>query len=189
MEVSLLGSSMLHIHILAVSLPLSQDLCATLLPLLSPSILRGLQDVDDDVRAVAASSLLPVADQLMTIMPGQVESHSLAYPLITFTFNMYIESSWPAHSLSSPELTHFLLFPSLHRSHSFWAFCGRLWLTLMTFQPPPAAFWAFCAHCSPRIHNSTLVGHTHCIHTCTYVPVVASMNQSPSIVHYSNLYT
>ena len=65
--------------LLPPSLPPScifQDLCATLLPLLSPSILRGLQDVDDDVRAVAASSLLPVADQLASIMPGQVHDPS-----------------------------------------------------------------------------------------------------------------
>lgn len=35
-----------------------------LLPLVSGSIFRGLQDSDDDVRAVAARALLPVADQL-----------------------------------------------------------------------------------------------------------------------------
>ena len=151
----------MYIHTCSIppSLFLSQDLCATLLPLLSPSILRGLQDVDDDVRAVAASSLLPVADQLMTIMPEQVGSHSPVY--LTFTFNMCMEGSWTAHSLSSPELTHFFLLPSLHRSHSFWPFCGPLWLTLMTSRPPPEAFWAFCAHCSPRTHNSTPVGHPH----------------------------
>ena len=151
-------------YILAVSLPpslfLSQDLCATLLPLLSPSILRGLQDVDDDVRAVAASSLLPVADQLMTIMPGQVGSHSPVY--LTFTFNMCMEAAGRrTHSVVLNSLTHFLLFPSPHRSHSFWPFCGPLWLILMTSRPPPEAFWAFSAHCSPRTHNSTLVGHPH----------------------------
>ena len=70
------------------ALPL-QDLCATLLPLLFPSILRGLQDVDDDVRAVAASSLLPVADQLVAVLPSQVSrtqhthmTHSVLVPFI-----------------------------------------------------------------------------------------------------------
>ena len=62
-----------------------QDLCPTLLPLLSPSILRGLQDVDDDVRAVAASSLLPVANQLVAVLPSQVFTHPLSVtPISTF---------------------------------------------------------------------------------------------------------
>lgn len=46
------------------------------LPLLSSTILRGLQDVDDDVRAVAASALLPVAHQLHLIIPDQVHLHT-----------------------------------------------------------------------------------------------------------------
>ena len=41
-----------------------KDLASNLLPLVGDSILKGLQDPDDDVRAVAASALLPVADQL-----------------------------------------------------------------------------------------------------------------------------
>ena len=49
-----------------------QDLSAVFLPVLSSAILRGLQDVDDDVRAVAASALLPVAHQLHLIIPYQV---------------------------------------------------------------------------------------------------------------------
>ena len=59
----------------AVVSPSFQDMSASLLPLLSPSILRGLQDLDDDVRAVAASSLLPVANQLLSILPNQVSAH------------------------------------------------------------------------------------------------------------------
>ena len=53
------------------SILLLQDLSNVFLPLLSSAILRGLQDVDDDVRAVAASSLLPVANQLHLIIPEQ----------------------------------------------------------------------------------------------------------------------
>ncbi|CAI8034567.1 TATA-binding protein-associated factor 172, partial [Geodia barretti] len=63
-----------HASLMAVQhlLAARTDLCATLLPLLSPSILRGLRDVDDDVRAVAASSLLPVANQLVTVLPSKI---------------------------------------------------------------------------------------------------------------------
>ncbi len=50
----------------------TQDLCGPLLPSLAPCILRGLHDVDDDVRAVAAASLLPVADKLHLVLPDKV---------------------------------------------------------------------------------------------------------------------
>ncbi|XP_064406197.1 TATA-binding protein-associated factor 172-like [Halichondria panicea] len=55
-------------HLLAAR----SDLCGPLLPSLSPCILRGLQDVDDDVRAVAAGSLLPVADKLHLVLPDKM---------------------------------------------------------------------------------------------------------------------
>ena len=56
-----------------------KDLSESLLPLLSSSILRGLQDVDDDVRAVAASALLPVASQLHRVLPGKVPFYVLQH--------------------------------------------------------------------------------------------------------------
>jgi TATA-binding protein-associated factor len=37
-----------------------------------PGIFHSLQDPDDDVRAVAAASLIPVADKLTMILPEQV---------------------------------------------------------------------------------------------------------------------
>ena len=40
--------------------------------MVSDSILNGLQDPDDDVRAVAAGSLLPVANKLYTILEEKV---------------------------------------------------------------------------------------------------------------------
>ena len=43
-----------------------------LLPTLIQDIFRGLQDVDDDVRAVAASALVPIADDFVTVLPQQV---------------------------------------------------------------------------------------------------------------------
>lgn len=55
-------------------LPPSQDFCSFLLPSLFPSILRGLQDTDDDVRAVAAASLLPVSAELTTLLPNEARS-------------------------------------------------------------------------------------------------------------------
>ena len=43
-----------------------------LLPHILPWILRGLQDGDDDVRAVAAAALLPVTDVLTSHFPQEV---------------------------------------------------------------------------------------------------------------------
>ena len=56
-----------------------KDLSESLLPLFSSSILRGLQDVDYDVRAVAASALLPVANQLHRVLSGKVPFYVLQH--------------------------------------------------------------------------------------------------------------
>lgn len=41
-----------------------------------PAILNGLQDQYDDVRAIAAGSLLPVAKQLPILLPEKVIHNS-----------------------------------------------------------------------------------------------------------------
>ena len=46
---------------------------ATLLPLVMPAILTGLQDQYDDVRAIAAAALLPVARKLPNLLPEKVK--------------------------------------------------------------------------------------------------------------------
>lgn len=46
-----------------------QDLSQSLLPLVYPSLYRGLQDDVDDVSAVAAAALVPLADALVTLLP------------------------------------------------------------------------------------------------------------------------
>ncbi|XP_065898514.1 TATA-binding protein-associated factor 172-like isoform X2 [Dysidea avara] len=55
-------------HMLAVR----QVDAATLLPLLMPAILDGLQDQYDDVRAIAAAALLPVARKLPSLLPEKI---------------------------------------------------------------------------------------------------------------------
>lgn len=50
----------------------SQDLISVLLPRVLPAITVGLQDLDDDVRAVAASSLIPVVEGLVQLLPNKV---------------------------------------------------------------------------------------------------------------------
>lgn len=50
-----------------------QDLTEDLLPLVLDPIVTALKDDDDDVRAVAASALLPVAESLVTFAPNHVQ--------------------------------------------------------------------------------------------------------------------
>ena len=45
-----------------------------LLPVVLPSVVQGLQDVDDDVRAVAAAALNPVAAALIRVCNTQVRN-------------------------------------------------------------------------------------------------------------------
>lgn len=59
-----------HCHIVTCL----QDMASSLLTLVVPVVMRGLQDGDDDVRAVAASALLPVTDQLVSLLPQYVSS-------------------------------------------------------------------------------------------------------------------
>lgn len=49
-----------------------QDLISVLLPLVLPAITEGLQDLDDDVRAVAAAALIPVVEGLVQLLPSKV---------------------------------------------------------------------------------------------------------------------
>lgn len=49
-----------------------QDLISVLLPRVLPAITVGLQDLDDDVRAVAAAALIPVVEGLVQLLPNKV---------------------------------------------------------------------------------------------------------------------
>lgn len=50
----------------------TQDLISDLLPRVLPAITEGLQDLDDDVRAVAAAALIPVVDGLVGLQLPKV---------------------------------------------------------------------------------------------------------------------
>uniref|UniRef100_A0AAQ5ZLK0 BTAF1 RNA polymerase II, B-TFIID transcription factor-associated n=1 Tax=Amphiprion ocellaris TaxID=80972 RepID=A0AAQ5ZLK0_AMPOC len=54
------------------ALAVRQDLIAVLLPRVLPAITEGLQDLDDDVRAVAAAALIPVVEGLVQLQPNKV---------------------------------------------------------------------------------------------------------------------
>ncbi|XP_060070663.1 TATA-binding protein-associated factor 172-like isoform X2 [Ylistrum balloti] len=53
-------------------LAIRKDMTDKLLPATLPCLFQGLQDISDDVRAVAAAALVPVADSVVSLLPGQV---------------------------------------------------------------------------------------------------------------------
>ena len=63
---------------------LFQEMTSELLPQVLPWIMKGLQDGDDDVRAVAASALLPVSEELVTALPTKVRTRYLLSKLPVF---------------------------------------------------------------------------------------------------------
>ncbi|XP_028845872.1 TATA-binding protein-associated factor 172 [Denticeps clupeoides] len=56
------------------ALAVRQDLISELLPRVLPAVTEGLQDLDDDVRAVAAAALIPVVDGLVQLQLSEVPS-------------------------------------------------------------------------------------------------------------------
>ncbi|XP_005991591.1 TATA-binding protein-associated factor 172 isoform X2 [Latimeria chalumnae] len=54
------------------ALAVRQDVIETLLPKVLPAVVEGLQDLDDDVRAVAAASLVPVVKSLVQLQASKV---------------------------------------------------------------------------------------------------------------------
>lgn len=53
-------------------LAVKKNMTDELLPHVLPSIFDGLQDIDDDVRAVAATALVPVCDELVKLQPAEI---------------------------------------------------------------------------------------------------------------------
>lgn len=53
-------------------LAVKKNMTEELLPNVLPSIFDGLQDIDDDVRAVAATALVPVCDELVKLQPTEI---------------------------------------------------------------------------------------------------------------------
>lgn len=75
-----------------------------LLPRVLPAITEGLQDLDDDVRAVAAAALIPVVDGLVQLLPLKVRD-SMS-PLV-FSFH----GTAPEHATSCRDAPiHFLFY-------------------------------------------------------------------------------
>lgn len=77
---------------------MSQDLISVLLPRVLPAITLGLQDLDDDVRAVAASALIPVVEGLVQLLPVKVRPPNYQYTptefqLMSVTFHKFFHLS------------------------------------------------------------------------------------------------
>ena len=54
-------------------------------------IVTALKDDDDDVRAVAASALLPVAESLVTFAPNRVSTASFTLSTVTVLYSLMLQ--------------------------------------------------------------------------------------------------
>ena len=55
-----------------------------------PAITVGLQDLDDDVRAVAAAALIPVVEGLVQLLPNKVRQTKQVALTIEFLLPVYM---------------------------------------------------------------------------------------------------
>lgn len=87
------------IFLMSFSPLLQQDLTEDLLPLLLDPIVTALKDDDDDVRAVAASALLPVAESLVTFAPNRVSTGCFRNFFISFSQSVVLTSVVSSYSM------------------------------------------------------------------------------------------
>ncbi|EGW00752.1 TATA-binding protein-associated factor 172 [Cricetulus griseus] len=95
------------------ALAVRQDVINTLLPKVLTRIIEGLQDLDDDVRAVAAASLVPVVESLVYL---QTQKNS---------------SSWLIPILSDM-LRHIFQFCVLESSQEILDLIHKVWMELLS---------------------------------------------------------
>lgn len=140
---------MLTIICLVFSLYLFQDLISALLPRVLPAITVGLQDLDDDVRAVAASALIPVVEGLVQLLPNKVRRYPCLkwFPCLVFVCD---EVRHPLPVISHIVLlnwwfyTQFCLSGTLHCEHIMGCSFGPWW-----------------PHCFHQQHHDIAVVTTH----------------------------
>ncbi|MGH0142790.1 UNVERIFIED_CONTAM: hypothetical protein FKN15_077055 [Acipenser sinensis] len=101
-----------------------QDLIGALLPKVLPAVTEGLQDLDDDVRAVAAAALIPVVD-------GLVHLQAIKVPFIVNTlWDALLELDDLTASTNSimTLLSSLLMYPQIrHIQQSLTVLVPRVW--------------------------------------------------------------
>ncbi|KAB1271235.1 TATA-binding protein-associated factor 172 [Camelus dromedarius] len=98
------------------ALAVRQDVINTLLPKVLSRIIEGLQDLDDDVRAVAAASLVPVVESLVYLQTQKVNENS---------------SSWLIPILPDM-LRHIFQFCVLESSQEILDLIHKVWMELLS---------------------------------------------------------
>ena len=120
---------------------LFQEMTQELLPVILPSIKKGLQD--DDVRAVAAATLVPVSQQLITMMPNEA-------PIIV---NILWDILLDLDDLDSSTKSVMALLSSLVSKQSAELKCGMQAEDLSELVP---RLWPFLRHTISAVRVSAL---------------------------------
>ncbi|MGH0116970.1 UNVERIFIED_CONTAM: hypothetical protein FKN15_026664, partial [Acipenser sinensis] len=131
------------------ALAVRQDLIGALLPKVLPAVTEGLQDLDDDVRAVAAAALIPVVD-------GLVHLQAIKVPFIVNTlWDALLELDDLTASTNSimTLLSSLLMYPQIRQ-------CSmpiKLWLFIqqsLTVLVPRV--WPFLRHTISSVRKAAL---------------------------------
>lgn len=127
-------------------LAIRQDMIATLLPEVFEPVFNGLKDSVDDVSAVAAAALVPVKNELMSLIPQKV-------PLvIAFLWEALLDLD----DLSSSTgdllmlLSSLLTFKGLEMQHNLLAYDDKELVTLIP------RLWPFLSHSLSSVRKSVL---------------------------------
>ncbi|XP_061914731.1 TATA-binding protein-associated factor 172 [Entelurus aequoreus] len=123
------------------ALAVRQDLISVLLPHLLPAITVGLQDLDDDVRAVAAAALIPVVEGLVQLLPNKVP----------FIVNTLWDALLDLDDLTASTNSIMTLLSSLLTYPQVWQFSMQQSLTVLV-----PRVWPFLRHTISSVRRAAL---------------------------------
>lgn len=122
-------------------LAVREDMVSTLLPRSFPHILKGLSDPVDDVGAVAASSLIPIAPKLIELVPECVPN------VVTTLWDLLAEQDELASACNSfmGLLASILSLPE-----------GQILLPPQPLRDVVPRLWPFLSHSTSNVRKATL---------------------------------
>ncbi|XP_074648298.1 TATA-binding protein-associated factor 172-like [Tubulanus polymorphus] len=125
-------------------LAVRQDLCKSFLSSVLPFVFNGLKDADDDVRAVAAATLVPIVNDLISILPQQISN--------------IINSLWTTlqdlDDLTSSTNSIMNLLSALLKSSQ--ETCSQCATDTSTFSTLIPRLWPFLRHNNVSVRKATL---------------------------------
>uniref|UniRef100_W4VRR5 Putative chromatin remodeling complex wstf-iswi small subunit n=1 Tax=Corethrella appendiculata TaxID=1370023 RepID=W4VRR5_9DIPT len=146
-----------------------EDLIQTILPLIINEILTGLFDSVDDVGAVAASTLIPIASWLPKLLNSEQVSH-----IVKLLWDLLLEQDELASACNSfmGLLAAILSLPN-----------ASTWIQMEPMSILIPRLWPFLSHCTSSVRRSTL----HTLKTLTNADTTNKNNSNGNAASSSSL--